>query len=119
MTKSFARYATAAAIAAGALVSTAAFAEAGYEPTHVSVRTADLNLASAQGRATVERRVRAAADVACSIDGDRSLKAMAHARACRGEAITTALRSVDTAVARAKSSAQVASLSTAGVANGQ
>ena len=111
MTSRIVRYATAAALAAGTLVSTAAFAqEAGYELASASVNTADVNIATAEGRAIVERRIRNAAQAVCGDAGDRNLKIAAHAQACSKEAITIAQRSLESAVARAQSGTQVASL---------
>ena len=120
MTSRIVRYAAAAALAAGTLVSTAAFAqETGYELASASVNTADVNLATADGRATVERRIRFAAKTVCGDTGDRDLKAVTQAHVCSKEAITIAMRSLDTAVAQAQSGVQVASLAVTDAAAAQ
>ena len=111
MTNRIVRYAVAAALAAGTLVSTAALAQdAAYELASASVNTADVNIATAEGRAIVERRIRNAAQTVCGDAGDRNLKFAAHAQACSKEAISIAQRNLDSAVARLQSGTQVASL---------
>lgn len=71
---------------ASATVCTPAFAA----PVSASVRTADLNLASAAGRATLERRISAAAKDVCIVEGSRDLKAMIEGNKCYHDAVRAA-----------------------------
>ena len=112
MTRMLIRHALATAVAAGALFTTTANAQA-YEPTHVAVRTADVDLTSAQGRSTVARRIHIAADTACGDVADKNLTIASHAMRCKATAIETAMRQLDTAVTQAKNGTQVASIGAA------
>jgi UrcA family protein len=54
-----------------------------FEPTSVEVRFDDLNLATAAGRAKLERRVSSAVVRACPIRGSQDLAIVANAMRCR------------------------------------
>ena len=75
---------------ASAIVSVPAFAA----PTSASVRTADLNLASAAGREVLARRISFAAKQVCIVDGDRSLVAMVNGQKCYESSVNAAQRKV-------------------------
>jgi UrcA family protein len=59
-----------------------------------SVRTADLNLASAAGREALARRISSAAKRVCIVEGDRSLVAMVNGNKCYEDAVNSAQRKV-------------------------
>ena len=75
----------------GSAVSAAA---APLEARTARVSFADLNLASAAGRATLERRVNAAADSLCRIDGVTDLRSSRAADVCFGKAVDQAMAQV-------------------------
>ena len=89
-------------IAAAALLGSAAnaapiFISAEAAPSaHVSY--ADLNLASSQGRARLEGRIKAAAKNLCAVTGDRTVEAYLTARGCYDAALASGLRQMDEAV---------------------
>lgn len=60
------------------------------EPRSHAVRYADLNLSSAEGRATFDRRVRNAARLVCAT-GDAGLHSRTAERRCMREAVNNAL----------------------------
>ncbi|HEX5238983.1 MAG TPA: UrcA family protein [Sphingomicrobium sp.] len=63
---------------------------------HVSY--ADINLASAQGRARLEGRIRGAAENLCAATGDRTIEAYLTARVCYDAAVASGLRQMNDAV---------------------
>ncbi|WP_219893053.1 UrcA family protein [Aquisediminimonas profunda] len=73
-----------------ALISTAASVPAFAAPSSTSVRTADLNLTSAEGRAKLTRRISTAAEQVCYVEGDRSLSSFALGKACYDQAVREA-----------------------------
>lgn len=78
-----------AALAAGTTVT------AQEAPTRV-VSYGDLDLTSAAGRATLDSRVNAAAKMVCgNLLQTNDLRAMSTYRACRHQAVTVALASID------------------------
>ncbi|KQX17571.1 MULTISPECIES: UrcA family protein [unclassified Sphingomonas] len=66
-----------------------------------SVRYADLNLASAQGAASLKKRVARAAREVCTFHGDRSLDGAIQAKACAKVAAAKAMPQVELALAKA------------------
>jgi UrcA family protein len=81
------------AIIATAAVISFAGAAANAEPEHVSVAVsfADLNLASPQGQAVLDRRIQMAADKACRIvEMERDLSIRADVAACITAAVSNA-----------------------------
>ena len=67
-----------------------------------SVSYADLNLASANGRDSLQRRIAFGARVVCEIEDSRELALAAATNACRGEAVEGAQPAYEAAVARAR-----------------
>lgn len=65
----------------------AAAQDASTEPTQRIVRYDDLNLASANGRARLETRLRMAANAACGMSSAREMIERTHARQCRDAAL--------------------------------
>lgn len=63
---------------------------------HISY--ADLNLASSQGRARLEGRIRAAAENLCAVLGDRTLDAYLTERTCYEAAVSSGLSQMNRAV---------------------
>jgi UrcA family protein len=61
---------------------------------------ADLDLASAAGRATLERRVAAAADNLCRLNGLTDLRTYRASEACFDRTVDQALRKIETATSR-------------------
>lgn len=82
-----------------ALALGAAPAFAADAPVSVKVSHADLNLASAAGRATLDRRVNAAVRQACAVSG-YDVRDFAAANKCRAQASTAARAATDAAIAR-------------------
>jgi UrcA family protein len=114
------RIAMVAAFAAGALMPAAASAEdVGYESARMIVATSDVNLATAEGRAKLVSRINHAAGVVCGDSDSRDLKIAARARDCTANAVKIGMRDLDTAIARANASTQVASLGVPGSASSQ
>ena len=94
----FAKTALAALPFALALGSAPAFADAAT-PVSVKVSHADLNLASAAGRATLDRRVAAAVRQACATSG-YDVREAAAASKCRTNATNAARAASQAAIAR-------------------
>jgi UrcA family protein len=67
------------------------------QPRTARVSYADLDLASAAGRATFERRVDAAADAVCGRNGYAGLAELRAAAACHSRAVEGAMGQVMTA----------------------
>jgi UrcA family protein len=61
----------------------------------VAVRASDLNIADSRGRATLEKRLAAAANEACSADLLYTTGARSDVRRCREAALANAWRQVD------------------------
>lgn len=96
---------TVLALAALAAAFTAAPASA-QEPISVSggtiaVRTADLDLSTDRGVAKLDRRIRAAATLACGTASDFDLRGKNKARRCRSDTIASAAAQRDAAIAPA------------------
>ena len=68
----------------------------------VRVSYADLNLASDQGRGTLERRIAFAAKTVCEIEDSRELALASATRLCRGDAVESARPAFDAAVNAAR-----------------
>ncbi len=98
---SFARI-TAALALAGAIISTPAYAAISGEARSVSVRIADLDLASAAGQAALTRRIGHAATLVCGRPDARDLVAVRYSGACRTAAIADAMPQVQLALAGTK-----------------
>ncbi|WP_340316703.1 UrcA family protein [Rhizorhabdus argentea] len=69
--------------------------------TNAEVRYGDLDLASPAGAQALRARVVRAAKRVCSIDGDRSLKALSRSQSCTRVAIARAMPQVELALANA------------------
>lgn len=67
-----------------------------------SVSYADLNLASAHGRDSLERRIAFGARVVCEIEDSRELALAAETNACRSDAIAGVQPAYEAAVAGAR-----------------
>ncbi len=104
---SFARV-TAALALAGAIISSPAYAATMGEARSVSVRTSDLNLSSAAGRAALTRRIGYAATVVCGRPDARDLVAVQDVGECRTAAINGAMPQVQLALANTKAGVQLA-----------
>lgn len=96
-TKIFA--ALAAAIATSGTVAFPAYAAEGSKVSAVSY--ADLDLTSADGAASLQRRVERAARDVCTFSGDRSLDGAMEAKACAKVAAARAMPQVELAMAKA------------------
>lgn len=72
------------------------------------VSYADLNLASVAGRATLQGRIRSAADTVCEVMGDRSLKTQLAVLSCYHVAVADGLSQADRIIERKLSGATVA-----------
>jgi UrcA family protein len=84
-----------------AAVASPAFAlQSSDQPRSVKVSFADLNLATAEGRATLDRRLKSAVRSVCSIDTRDPAEWMAERR-CYHRAFSKAQRDAAVAVARA------------------
>ena len=59
-------------------------------PSSSSIRTADLDLTSTEGRARLARRISFAAEQVCFVEGDRSLSSFMLGRACYNEVVRDA-----------------------------
>ena len=68
----------------------------------VRVSYADLNLASAPGERTLERRIAGAARIVCEIEDSRELALANATNACRGDAVAGARPQFEAAVAAAR-----------------
>lgn len=91
-----------AALAAIATSGTIAFpAYAAEQGKVASVDYSDLNLASADGAASLKKRVERAARHVCTDRGDRSLKGAMDARACSKVSAAQAMPQVELALAKA------------------
>lgn len=96
---------TAALITAAAIKAAPALAEpaAAQPATLVShVRTADLDLASAQGQRLLQQRLQRAAREVCGTPSDLDLVAQNELRECRSEAVARAAAQLDAQVAKRK-----------------
>lgn len=97
------------ALAGLALVTATAASAAPVElGRSTTVSYADLNLASAEGRATLQRRLRHAVNVVCSIDDPSNLALLRARDACRRYAQGTADRGVQEAMLRRGAGTQLA-----------
>jgi UrcA family protein len=76
------------------------------------VSYADLDLANIAGRATLQGRIRSAADTVCEVAGDRSLKTQLAVISCTHVAIADGLRQADRIIERKLSGATVATAAT-------
>lgn len=83
-----------ATVAVGSAVSAAA---APFQAPAARVSFADLNLASAAGRAVLERRVSAAADSICRVNGRTDLGTLRAADDCFAKTVDQAMAQVQTA----------------------
>jgi UrcA family protein len=99
---------TAALALAGAILSTPAYAAPLGEARSVAVRTADLNLDSSAGRATLTRRINFAAGVVCGHPDERDLVASRLAKTCHSDALESAMPQVQLALANLKAGRQLA-----------
>jgi len=77
-------------------------------PPSAHVSYADLNLASSEGRARLDGRIRAAAENLCAVTGDRSLDAYLTARSCYEAAVASGVRQKDDAVQQQASASSMA-----------
>ena len=77
-------------------------------PTDVNVTYKDLNLASTEDRAKLDRRLDDAAKDICSAHGTNDLAHQEAARRCRNIVLSDAREKAQVVVAQAKSSQQVA-----------
>lgn len=92
----------AALAAAVATTGTVAFPAYAADTAKVSsVSYADLNLASAEGAASLKQRVERAARNVCAFPGDRSLDGAMEAKACAKVAAAKAMPQVELALAKA------------------
>lgn len=92
----------AALAAAVATTGTVAFPAYAAETAKVSaVSYADLNLASAEGAASLKKRVARAAREVCAFHGDRSLDGAMQAKACAKVTVAKAMPQVELALAKA------------------
>jgi UrcA family protein len=93
---------TAALITAGAIKAAPALAEPAQPQTFVShVRTADLDLASEQGRRQLQQRLERAAREVCGTPSDLDLVGKNNVRECRAEAVAKAAGQQEALVASA------------------
>lgn len=83
------------------------------EPHTATVSYAGLNLTSAAGQQTFERRVRAAVREVCAVADGRDLKQLSARSACLKKAYPVALASMEVAIARAASRNQMVASSAA------
>ena len=100
-----------ALITAGAIKAAPALAEtpSGNVETYVSyVKTSDLDLASENGRRTLDRRVAQAAREVCGTPSDVDLVGQNKARECRAEAVAKANAEREAVLAAAKRGAVIA-----------
>ncbi|WP_404714071.1 UrcA family protein [Sphingomonas sp. MMS24-J13] len=95
---SFARL-TAALALAGAIISSPAYAAPAGEAMSVGVPTADLDLSSSAGRATLARRIGHAAGMVCGHPDAIDLIGTQATRTCRTQAIDDASQQVQLALA--------------------
>lgn len=77
-------------LALAAFASAAMTMPASAQSVRTSVKTADLNLATAGGRERLSRRISSAAKTLCIVDGDRSLVAMVNSNKCYDAAVASA-----------------------------
>lgn len=101
------------ALAAALATSLFAAAPTAAETRSISVSYADLNLASAAGRTTLENRIARAATRVCRYNGSPDLKSQQLALGCRTTAMADALAKVELAAANS-SSPQYAAAGSAG-----
>lgn len=78
------------ALIMAALISASVSFPALANTTAMPVRTADLDLSGAIGRETLARRISAAAEQLCIVEGDRSLTAFSTGQACYRQAVRDA-----------------------------
>ena len=88
------------ALAAAAL--TALTGTAGAAEPSRSIRYADLNLASPQGRAQLDRRIASAAEVLCGFAHSSDLGGQSEVARCRAATVAGVTRQRDTILASAK-----------------
>ncbi|MFN3945565.1 MAG: UrcA family protein [Allosphingosinicella sp.] len=88
----------AAAIAA-TLFSAPALAAAPLGTDSLAVRHADLDLATARGRAALDHRIRAAADALCGTASPADMQSQAAVRRCRTETVAAVLPQRDRLIA--------------------
>jgi len=93
-------FAIAAVLAASALLGPTVSQAA--ESNSVRVSYADLNLASAHGQQSLQRRMKFAAVVVCQIEDSREMALAAATNACRNTAIDDARPAYEAAVAAAR-----------------
>lgn len=92
----------AALAAAVGTTGTVAFpAYAAETPKTVAIDYSDLNLASADGAASLQKRVDRAARNVCTVPGDRSLDGAMDAKSCSKVAAAKAMPQVELALAKA------------------
>ena len=91
--------ALAAALATSGTVAFPAYVAEGGKVSAVSY--ADLDLASADGAASLKKRVERAARDVCTFEGDRSLDGAMEAKACAKVATARAMPQVELALAKA------------------
>ncbi len=96
-----------AAMIAATLVTAPANAASDNIPTRV-VRYADLNLATAAGQATLNRRIVNAARAVCAADNNPDLRARQAANKCYRTAIASANRQAEIAVANSRGTSSAA-----------
>lgn len=90
----------AATLVAAGFITTATPAAAQSVSTSVHVSYADLNLSSSTGQKTLERRIDAAAKIACDIDpNERDLNAVLTSSRCLNTAVSGARASLAAATA--------------------
>jgi len=99
MTRSTFFIALAAAAATAGTVAFPAYAQ--EQARTVAVSYDDLNLASAQGAASLKKRVARAARNVCNFPGDRSLDGAMEAKACTKVSLARAMPQVELALANA------------------
>lgn len=87
------------AVASALLVPTVSQAA---ETSSMRVSYADLNLASDDGRGTLQRRMTSAAEAVCAIEDSRELALATAAGLCRSDALQRALPAYEAAVAASR-----------------
>lgn len=97
-----ARFAPMIALSLGFAVAASPALAGGAEKVSAEVRYGDLNLASAQGAATLQRRIKLAAEKVCGRPDARDIKASQAAAACRADAMAAARPGVELAIANAR-----------------
>jgi len=93
---------------AAAVIALTAAAPALAHPEEVAVRYQDLNLTSVGDRATLDRRLEAAAKDVCSAHGTFDIAARNASRNCRAAVVSDARQKAQIVVAQKQSRQQVA-----------